>query len=289
MDGFYQRQMFWSQRMPFFVQRFENGPPLRHGHLSGAFKWCPQNFFRRLIIKNQIPNCISDEYRYRQTIGKLPVEDDLYVVGGHGGMSLTYLNLGKHFWKILKGLRDRNRKETLGKNSWASGPWFVHSIQFGNVPDAQVTDIQNTKRDNLAMKKKKTADQAAFFVGVTGFEPATTRPPDVYANRTAPHPEIFVNILLFDPTCTLTVPIVIADAPHPEFGFEISIFQRKWKSTAELFGQNICIDCWNLCQFNRPNFQKLTPGMILVRIYKFYRILLRLLQCSWIIICVGQK
>jgi hypothetical protein len=26
-------------------------------------------------------------------------------------------------------------------------------------------------------------------VGMTGFEPATTRPPAVYANRTAPHPE----------------------------------------------------------------------------------------------------
>ena len=27
-------------------------------------------------------------------------------------------------------------------------------------------------------------------VGMTGFEPATTRPPAVYANRTAPHPEL---------------------------------------------------------------------------------------------------
>ena len=27
---------------------------------------------------------------------------------------------------------------------------------------------------------------------MTGFEPATTRPPAVYANRTAPHPEIRV-------------------------------------------------------------------------------------------------
>lgn len=26
---------------------------------------------------------------------------------------------------------------------------------------------------------------------MTGFEPATTRPPAVYANRTAPHPELF--------------------------------------------------------------------------------------------------
>ena len=27
---------------------------------------------------------------------------------------------------------------------------------------------------------------------MTGFEPATTRPPAVYANRTAPHPELFL-------------------------------------------------------------------------------------------------
>lgn len=30
---------------------------------------------------------------------------------------------------------------------------------------------------------------------MTGFEPATTRPPAVYANRTAPHPE-FIKIIL---------------------------------------------------------------------------------------------
>ena len=29
-----------------------------------------------------------------------------------------------------------------------------------------------------------------YFVGMTGFEPATTRPPAVYANRTAPHPDL---------------------------------------------------------------------------------------------------
>ncbi len=27
------------------------------------------------------------------------------------------------------------------------------------------------------------------FVGMTGFEPATSRPPDVYSNRTELHPE----------------------------------------------------------------------------------------------------
>ena len=30
------------------------------------------------------------------------------------------------------------------------------------------------------------------LVGVTGFEPATTRPPDVYSNRAELHPDSFV-------------------------------------------------------------------------------------------------
>ena len=31
---------------------------------------------------------------------------------------------------------------------------------------------------------------AFYFVGVTGFEPATSRPPDVYSNRTELYPEL---------------------------------------------------------------------------------------------------
>ena len=30
-----------------------------------------------------------------------------------------------------------------------------------------------------------------YFVGMTGFEPATTRPPDAYSNRAELHPELF--------------------------------------------------------------------------------------------------
>ena len=33
---------------------------------------------------------------------------------------------------------------------------------------------------------------AFYFVGMTGFEPATSRPPDVYSNRTELHPEFSV-------------------------------------------------------------------------------------------------
>ena len=43
-------------------------------------------------------------------------------------------------------------------------------------------------------KKTKTSDLSIEgfvlnFVGMTGFEPATTRPPDVYSNRAELHPE----------------------------------------------------------------------------------------------------
>ena len=33
---------------------------------------------------------------------------------------------------------------------------------------------------------------ASYRVGMTGFEPATSRPPDVYSNRTELHPEFSV-------------------------------------------------------------------------------------------------
>ena len=44
----------------------------------------------------------------------------------------------------------------------------------------------------IAGENKKTAEilrLIRFFVGMTGFEPATTRPPDVYSNRAELHPE----------------------------------------------------------------------------------------------------
>ena len=43
----------------------------------------------------------------------------------------------------------------------------------------------------LKQKKLPHFNEAAFafLVGTTGFEPATSRPPDVYANRTALRPE----------------------------------------------------------------------------------------------------
>ena len=42
--------------------------------------------------------------------------------------------------------------------------------------------------------QKKAHQKTSFKVGMTGFEPATPRPPDVYSNRTELHPEnIYLN------------------------------------------------------------------------------------------------
>ena len=46
----------------------------------------------------------------------------------------------------------------------------------------------------LILKKQKASTiyrlSMLFPVGVTGFEPATTRPPDAYSNRAELHPEL---------------------------------------------------------------------------------------------------
>ena len=60
---------------------------------------------------------------------------------------------------------------------------------------------------------------------MTGFEPATTRPPAVYANRTAPHPEYYFittkTIVVYGfqqikKTTSGAVYPELAEGPHPE-------------------------------------------------------------------------
>ena len=48
-------------------------------------------------------------------------------------------------------------------------------------------DRVGTKRKSLDIRLNIKAFQ---LVGMTGFEPATTRPPDVYSNRAELHPEL---------------------------------------------------------------------------------------------------
>ena len=48
--------------------------------------------------------------------------------------------------------------------------------------------------DNMHKKQKASTiirlSMLSLRVGMTGFEPATSRPPDVYSNRTELHPEL---------------------------------------------------------------------------------------------------
>ena len=53
----------------------------------------------------------------------------------------------------------------------------------------------STDGGDRAGMKRKSLDirlniKAHRLVGMTGFEPATTRPPDVYSNRAELHPEL---------------------------------------------------------------------------------------------------
>ena len=48
---------------------------------------------------------------------------------------------------------------------------------------------QDKHQQQKSLTIKKLSD--FYLVGMTGFEPATTRPPDVYSNRAELHPELF--------------------------------------------------------------------------------------------------
>ena len=59
-------------------------------------------------------------------------------------------------------------------------------------------------------KKTKNLDnrfdyQGFTLVGMTGFEPATTRPPDVYSNRAELHPEVHMREKLLVWDCKYSV------------------------------------------------------------------------------------
>ena len=64
--------------------------------------------------------------------------------------------------------------------------WFTSRFTF------RVNHSVNRTHFTMCIKKKKAStivDYQCFLpVGVTGFEPATTRPPDAYSNRAELHP-----------------------------------------------------------------------------------------------------
>ncbi len=62
-------------------------------------------------------------------------------------------------------------------------------MKFFYAPPLLFPPTVHHKRKSLAIRSNSKAFQS---VGVTGFEPATTRPPDVYSNRTELRPDSFL-------------------------------------------------------------------------------------------------
>ena len=73
-----------------------------------------------------------------------------------------------------------------------------------NLVALSATVAQKVLKKVLKKNKNSSTDicRTIFVVGMTGFEPATTRPPDAYSNRAELHPahfclqryELFMNI-----------------------------------------------------------------------------------------------
>ena len=73
-----------------------------------------------------------------------------------------------------------------------------------NFPDKTIKSHAEPLFFWTLLKKKETKKQLFIAeqllnnsVGVTGFEPATTRPPDAYSNRAELHPELRVQKYYF--------------------------------------------------------------------------------------------
>ncbi len=76
--------------------------------------------------------------------------------------------------------------------SCRSFPHRPHARHHAAFPTTSSSRTPHTDRFRQGTKKSSTINdcQAFIVVGVTGFEPATTRPPDVYSNRTELRPDL---------------------------------------------------------------------------------------------------
>ena len=66
----------------------------------------------------------------------------------------------------------------------------------------QITFMHNNQKKSSGAEKQKSINNHQIInafptVGMTGFEPATTRPPDEYSNRTELHPVLRVQKYIF--------------------------------------------------------------------------------------------
>ena len=99
---------------------------------------------------------------------------------------------GKSFgWRHLSSRRNppkirmwemQQQSQHLDTRHGLSAMWRQHDPQQGR---------------RFLLKEKAVHSTWTAFVGATGFEPATPRPPDVYSNRAELCPEIFANVIKF--------------------------------------------------------------------------------------------
>ena len=65
---------------------------------------------------------------------------------------------------------------------------MCHELKFTNLCRELNERVEYVKKNKVTTKSSYLNNS----VGVTGFEPATTRPPDAYSNRAELHPELRV-------------------------------------------------------------------------------------------------
>ena len=92
---------------------------------------------------------------------------------------------------MLQNCSAQLRSQNLCKQMLRTQQKIIETRHLSDIGTQSSVGAQN----NQKVRDKKNGNCLAevaieLLVGVTGFEPATTRPPDVYANRTALHPDL---------------------------------------------------------------------------------------------------
>ena len=132
----------------------------------------------------ETPNELSKKIKYIEEIDRFcKAEDEKYLIWEHKGIPfcdsyvdtyiILYLRNGEH----LDDDNFRFLEQTIPNHTGRSHTWLY--------------ELNYRMRFRLRIQLIRCL-WLIFNVGVTGFEPATTRPPDAYSNRAELHPELRV-------------------------------------------------------------------------------------------------
>ena len=73
---------------------------------------------------------------------------------------------------------------------WAVRISTAHRLEIRRALHLLPSDNKDLGYANKKIPNLVIEDSGLRYVGMTGFEPATTRPPDAYSNRAELHPEV---------------------------------------------------------------------------------------------------